>query len=65
MNIDHVATVRNARGGAYPDPLRAAKLSEEAGGLLFSEKEIEEFNLIAKECGSEPWQLSALEKSGN
>ena len=31
MNIDHVATVRNARGGAYPDPLRAAKLSEEAG----------------------------------
>jgi len=42
-----------------------AKLSEEAGGLLFSEKEIEEFNLIAKECGSEPWQLSALEKSGN
>jgi pyridoxine 5-phosphate synthase len=31
VNIDHVATVRNARGGAYPDPLRAAKLSEEAG----------------------------------
>ena len=30
VNIDHVATVRNARGGAYPDPLRAAKLSEEA-----------------------------------
>lgn len=31
MNIDHVATVRNARGGAYPDPVRAAKLAEEAG----------------------------------
>ena len=31
VNIDHVATVRTARGGAYPDPLRAAKLSEEAG----------------------------------
>jgi pyridoxine 5-phosphate synthase len=31
VNIDHVATVRNARGGAYPDPLRAARLSEEAG----------------------------------
>ena len=31
VNIDHVATVRNARCGAYPDPLRAAKLSEEAG----------------------------------
>jgi len=31
VNIDHVATVRNARGGATPDPLRAAKLAEEAG----------------------------------
>lgn len=31
VNIDHVATVRNARGGASPDPLRAASLAEEAG----------------------------------
>ena len=31
VNIDHVATVRNARGGDYPDPLRAAKMAEEAG----------------------------------
>jgi len=31
VNIDHVATVRNARGGAYPDPLRAAKMAEVAG----------------------------------
>ncbi len=31
VNIDHVATIRNARGGAYPDPMRAAKLAEEAG----------------------------------
>ncbi|KMK65845.1 pyridoxine 5'-phosphate synthase [Puniceibacterium sp. IMCC21224] len=31
VNIDHVATVRNARGGATPDPLRAAKLAQEAG----------------------------------
>lgn len=31
VNIDHVATVRNARGGDYPDPLRAAKVAEEAG----------------------------------
>lgn len=31
VNIDHVATVRNARGGAFPDPLRAARLAEEAG----------------------------------
>ncbi|HVL22354.1 MAG TPA: pyridoxine 5'-phosphate synthase, partial [Amaricoccus sp.] len=31
VNIDHVATVRNARGAPYPDPLRAAKLAEAAG----------------------------------
>ena len=31
VNIDHVATVRNARGGAYPDPVRAALLAAEAG----------------------------------
>jgi len=31
VNIDHVATVRNARGGPYPDPLRAARLAEAAG----------------------------------
>ncbi|UWQ22892.1 pyridoxine 5'-phosphate synthase [Jannaschia sp. W003] len=31
VNIDHVATVRNARGGAVPDPVRAAKLAERAG----------------------------------
>ena len=31
VNIDHVATVRNARGGAYPDPLRAAQIAEAAG----------------------------------
>lgn len=31
INIDHVATLRNARGTVYPDPLRAALLAEEAG----------------------------------
>jgi pyridoxine 5-phosphate synthase len=31
VNIDHVATVRNARGTAWPDPLRAAILAEAAG----------------------------------
>lgn len=31
VNIDHVATIRNARGGAYPDPVRAALLAEAAG----------------------------------
>jgi pyridoxine 5-phosphate synthase len=31
VNIDHVATVRNARGGAHPDPLRAAEAAIAAG----------------------------------
>lgn len=31
VNIDHVATLRNARGGAHPDPIEAAKIAIEAG----------------------------------
>jgi pyridoxine 5-phosphate synthase len=31
VNIDHVATVRNARGAGYPDPVRAALMAAEAG----------------------------------
>ena len=31
INIDHVATLRNARGGRHPDPLRAAEVAIEAG----------------------------------
>lgn len=31
VNIDHVATIRNARGGRHPDPVAAAKLAAEAG----------------------------------
>src|SRR6478672_3492337 len=31
VNIDHVATVRNARGGRHPDPVKAALLAIEAG----------------------------------
>ena len=31
LNIDHVATIRNARGGRHPDPLRAARLAVVAG----------------------------------
>ncbi|UEM23343.1 pyridoxine 5'-phosphate synthase [Skermanella mucosa] len=31
VNIDHVATIRNARGGRHPDPLRAARAAAEAG----------------------------------
>ena len=31
VNIDHVATIRNARGGACPDPTRAALIAQNAG----------------------------------
>lgn len=31
LNIDHVATIRNARGGDHPDPARAAELAQKAG----------------------------------
>lgn len=31
VNIDHVATVRNARGSSYPDPVRAAEMAQAAG----------------------------------
>jgi pyridoxine 5-phosphate synthase len=31
VNVDHVATVRNARGGSLPDPVRAAKIAIDAG----------------------------------
>ena len=31
VNIDHIATLRNARGTTYPDPLMAALMAEEAG----------------------------------
>lgn len=32
VNIDHVATIRNARGGEHPDPARAAEIVAQAGG---------------------------------
>lgn len=32
VNIDHVATIRNARGGDHPDPARAAEIVAQAGG---------------------------------
>lgn len=32
VNIDHVATIRNARGGMHPDPARAAQIVAQAGG---------------------------------
>jgi len=36
INIDHVATLRNARGTIYPDPIQAAQLAEEAGADLIT-----------------------------
>jgi pyridoxine 5-phosphate synthase len=36
VSIGHVATLRNARGGALPDPLRAAMLAEAAGADGFT-----------------------------
>ncbi|MEX0894452.1 MAG: pyridoxine 5'-phosphate synthase [Balneolaceae bacterium] len=37
VNIDHIATLRNARGEGYPDPVAAARICEEAGaaGIVF------------------------------
>lgn len=37
VNIDHIATLRNARGEGYPDPIEAASVSEKAGaaGIVF------------------------------
>lgn len=41
VNIDHVATIRNARGGDHPDPARAARIAQEAGadGITFHLRE--------------------------
>jgi pyridoxine 5-phosphate synthase len=36
VNIDHVATLRNARGTSYPDPLQAALIAEQAGADLIT-----------------------------
>ena len=36
VNIDHVATLRNARGGNFPDVIKAAKVVEESGADLIT-----------------------------
>ncbi len=36
VNIDHVATLRNARGSLYPEPVRAARLAREAGADIIT-----------------------------
>ena len=40
----------------------AAKLSDENGGLLFSEAELDAFNELANECGRLCWDLDSLKK---
>ena len=51
VNIDHVATVRNARGELYPSPLRAALLAQKSGAesitihLREDRRHIREFDL--------------------
>ena len=52
VNIDHVATVRNARGEIYPSPLKAALLAEKSGAdsvtihLREDRRHINELDLI-------------------
>ena len=36
VNIDHVATIRNARGDTHPDPVKAAILAKQAGADLIT-----------------------------
>jgi pyridoxine 5-phosphate synthase len=53
VNIDHVATIRNARGGDHPDPMRAVRVVEAAGGdgitvhLREDRRHIRDFDLDA------------------
>ena len=52
VNIDHVATIRNARGESYPDPLRAALIAEKCGAnsvtvhLREDRRHIRDYDLI-------------------
>ena len=57
VNIDHVATIRNARGGIDPDPARAAALAEAAGadGITLIAPEIaDENNFVDRTCHKSP-----------
>ena len=57
VNVDHVATLRQARGGRYPDPTHAALLAEQSGAdsitvhLREDRRHIQEHDLV---------QMSAL-----
>ncbi|MCW1917244.1 pyridoxine 5'-phosphate synthase [Rhodobacter sp. KR11] len=57
VNVDHVATVRNARGSAWPDPLRAALLAEASGAdgitahLREDRRHIRDADIVALKAG--------------
>ena len=57
VNIDHVATLRNARGSEWPDPLRAALLAEAAGAdgitahLREDRRHIRDADIVALKAG--------------
>jgi pyridoxine 5-phosphate synthase len=59
VNIDHVATIRNARGGLHPDPLRAVRIVEAAGGdgitvhLREDRRHIRDEDLVALMAGTD------------
>ena len=64
INIDHVATIRNARGENYPDPLRAALIAESNGAnsvtihLREDRRHIRDYDLkIIKKCLKIPLNL--------
>jgi pyridoxine 5-phosphate synthase len=65
VNIDHVATIRNARGGKFPDPIRAAQMAVEAGAdgitahLREDRRHIsdEDIDLLAAGVGGKPLNL--------
>ena len=53
VNVDHVATLRQARGTAYPDPVAAARMAEDAGAdsitvhLREDRRHIQDHDIIA------------------
>lgn len=54
VNIDHIATLRNARGTAYPDPVQAAFIAEQAGadGITVHLREDRRHTLLTAMCAS-------------
>ena len=64
VNIDHVATLRNARGTSYPDPLIAAKIVKEAGGIV-NEIDLSSLKNIKVLASSAEINTKYIEKIGN